>query len=189
MNCGGLLKGEISSDHFYRYVNTLTYTPSLPFLTTMEPADTLLMGDEDSSTTPASETDEFIKSSTNDLVPIPREFEVTSGNNLECGMPIDTPSSPYLVVLRDEKINLILRDDLDTLLMGDREIDFNPYTSSDLSPALLPTESSLLVLSPLASKQFSLWNVERFDPFSPLDTARVKDVLMKTPSFGFHYMA
>ncbi|GKC84426.1 hypothetical protein Tco_1140143 [Tanacetum coccineum] len=41
-------------------------------------------------------------------------------------MPIDTPPSPYLVVLGDEKIDLLLRDDLDTLLTGDREIDFNP---------------------------------------------------------------
>ncbi|GJV48190.1 hypothetical protein Tco_1438402 [Tanacetum coccineum] len=41
-------------------------------------------------------------------------------------MPIHTPPSPYLVVLGDEKINLLLRDDLDTLLMEDKEIDFNP---------------------------------------------------------------
>ncbi|GJX55817.1 hypothetical protein Tco_0285714 [Tanacetum coccineum] len=37
-----------------------------------------------------------------------------------------TLPSPYLVVLGDEKIDLLLRDDLDTLLTGDREIDFNP---------------------------------------------------------------
>ncbi|GJZ36141.1 hypothetical protein Tco_0581958 [Tanacetum coccineum] len=231
-------KEQFLSDHYIAHVTPPAYTPSLPFLTTIEPANTLLMGDEDSSTTPASKTDEFIKSSTNDLVPIPREFEVTSGNNLECGMPIDTPSSPYLVVLRDEKINLILRDDLDTLLTGDREIDFNPCrdieelerllandhvpvlrvfdeplgnsdlmyydsegdvlyfeqllnedTSSDLSPALLPRESSLLVPSPLASKQFSLRNVERFDPFFSLTQSSGKTRLMKTPSFSFHYMA
>ncbi|GJX22257.1 hypothetical protein Tco_0226702, partial [Tanacetum coccineum] len=57
---------------------TPAYTPSMPFLTTMKPADTLLMRDEDSSTIPAREIDEFIKSSIDDLVPIPREFEVTS---------------------------------------------------------------------------------------------------------------
>ncbi|GKB56322.1 hypothetical protein Tco_0912508 [Tanacetum coccineum] len=221
-------KEQFLSDHYIAHVTPPAYTPSLPFLTTMEPANTLLMGDEDSSTTPASETDEFIKSSTNDLVPIPREFEVTSGNNLECGMPIDTPSLPYLVVLRDEKINLILRDDLDTLLTGIGKRNFilvrdieelerllandhvpvlrvfdeplegdvlyfeqllNEDTSSDLSPALLPTESSLLVLSPLASKQFSLWNVERFDPFFSLTQSSGKTRLMKTPSFSFHYMA
>nr|GFB67615.1 hypothetical protein [Tanacetum cinerariifolium] len=58
---------------------------------TMEPLDTLLMGDEDSSTNPVRETNEFIKSSTNDIVPIPKESKVTSGNNLECDMPDTIP--------------------------------------------------------------------------------------------------
>nr|GFB83830.1 hypothetical protein [Tanacetum cinerariifolium] len=44
---------------------------------TKEPSDTLLMGDEVISTTPEKENDEFIKSSVDDLVPIPRESEVT----------------------------------------------------------------------------------------------------------------
>ncbi|GJU44868.1 probable tRNA N6-adenosine threonylcarbamoyltransferase [Tanacetum coccineum] len=45
---------------------------------TKEPLDTLLMGDEVISTTPARDNDEFINSSVDDLVPIPRESEVTS---------------------------------------------------------------------------------------------------------------
>ncbi|GJY29971.1 hypothetical protein Tco_0405738 [Tanacetum coccineum] len=161
------------------------------------------------------------------------------------GLPIDTQPFPYLVVLGDEEIDLLLRDDLDTLLTRDREIDFNPIrdieelerlladdlvpvprvfddplgnsdsmsrsietsdlileeltteiglddsisteiddgyydseddilyfkhllnedTSSDLSPALLPTESSLLVLPLLDTKQICLREVKRFDPF------------------------
>ncbi|GJS86391.1 hypothetical protein Tco_0769027 [Tanacetum coccineum] len=94
---------------------------------TKEPLDTLLMGDEVISTTPARKNDEFIMSSVDDFVPIPRKSEVTSVSiDLECGMPIETPPSPYLVVLGDEKIDLLLRDDLDTLLTWDREIDFNP---------------------------------------------------------------
>ncbi|GJV46415.1 hypothetical protein Tco_1430951, partial [Tanacetum coccineum] len=43
----------------------------------MEPLETLLMGDEVISTTPAKENDEFIKSSIDDLVPILRVSEVT----------------------------------------------------------------------------------------------------------------
>ncbi|GKF17625.1 hypothetical protein Tco_0062543 [Tanacetum coccineum] len=43
---------------------------------TKEPSDTLLIGDEVISTIPARETDEFIKSSVDDLVPIPKESEV-----------------------------------------------------------------------------------------------------------------
>ncbi|GJX61272.1 hypothetical protein Tco_0294172 [Tanacetum coccineum] len=357
---------------------------------TKEPLDTLLMGDEVINTTPKRENDEFIKSSVDDLVPIPRESEVTSVyDDLECDMPITIPlpttdvreedfdinsslgeyvvdflmenvdvaglprhlvkqlfnhliknpsltkgmsdeplgddskpisydvtfsnplfdfnddftlcndnllfdeefedissldlpeltpvidestllvtlPSPYLVVLGDEKIDLLLRDDLDTLLTGDREIDFNPSrdieelerlladdpvpvprvfdeplsnsdsmprssetselfeeliaefglddsiptkiddryhdsegdilyfkqllnedTSSDVSPALLPTESSSLDLPLPDPKQICLREVERFDPFFSLTQSGGKTRVMETPSFGFHHM-
>nr|GEX55193.1 hypothetical protein [Tanacetum cinerariifolium] len=83
--------------------------------------------DEVVSTILARENNEFIKSSVNDFVPIPKESEVTSVSiDFKCGIPIETPPSPYLVDLGDEKINLLLRDDLDILLTKDREIDFNP---------------------------------------------------------------
>ncbi|GJT20638.1 hypothetical protein Tco_0890575 [Tanacetum coccineum] len=60
----------------------------------MEPTGTLLMGDEVINTIPARETDEFIKSSVDDFVPIPRESEVTSDSVLECDMPATTPFPP-----------------------------------------------------------------------------------------------
>ncbi|GJZ43438.1 hypothetical protein Tco_0590693 [Tanacetum coccineum] len=232
-------KEQCLSDHYTAPVIPPAYTPSIPFLATMKPKDTLLIGDKVISTIPVRETDEFIKSSVDDLVPIPREFKVTSDSVLECDMPATTPlpptddgevdfdinsplgeqvvdflmenvdvaglprhlvkrlfshllknlsltkgmsdepfdvtfsnplfdfndnftlcndnplfdekfedisslvlpeltlvideptllvtlPSPYLVVLGDEKIDLLLRNDLDTLLTGDREIDFNP---------------------------------------------------------------
>nr|GEY40987.1 hypothetical protein [Tanacetum cinerariifolium] len=40
-------------------------------------------------------------------------------------------------------------------------------TFFDLNPVVLPKKSTLLVTLPLASKQFSLREVERFDIFSP----------------------
>nr|GEY59986.1 hypothetical protein [Tanacetum cinerariifolium] len=58
----------------------------LPLLTTMKPIDTLLMGDEDSSTTLARETDQFIESGADDLVPIPMESEKTSDDDSEYNM-------------------------------------------------------------------------------------------------------
>ncbi|GKB49775.1 hypothetical protein Tco_0900528 [Tanacetum coccineum] len=85
------------------------------------------MGDEVISTIPERENDEFIKSSVDDLVPIPRESEVTSVcDDLECNMPISTHLPPTNV--REEKleIDLLLGEHLDTLSTGDREIDFNP---------------------------------------------------------------
>ncbi|GJR12492.1 hypothetical protein Tco_0795144 [Tanacetum coccineum] len=231
-----------------------------------EPTYTLLMGDEVISTIPVRETDEFIKSSVDDLVPIPRESEVTSDSVLECDMPATTPlsptddgevdfdinsplgeqvvdflmenvdvaglprhlvkrlfshllnnpsltkgmsdellgddtkprffdvtfsnplfdfnddfilcndnplfdeefedisslvlpestpvidestllvtlPSPYLVVLGDEKIDLLLRDDLDTLSTEDKEIDFNPIRDIDELERLLDNNSVLV---------------------------------------------
>ncbi|GKC55654.1 hypothetical protein Tco_1083252 [Tanacetum coccineum] len=59
---------------------------------TMEPSYIFLMGDKVISTTPEKENDKFIKSSVADLVPIPRESEVTSVcKDLEYDMPVNTP--------------------------------------------------------------------------------------------------
>nr|GFC13724.1 hypothetical protein [Tanacetum cinerariifolium] len=46
-----------------------------PILSTEEPIDSLSMGDEHLNTIPATESDEVIKSSVEDLIPIPSEFE------------------------------------------------------------------------------------------------------------------
>ncbi|GJZ53534.1 hypothetical protein Tco_0608419 [Tanacetum coccineum] len=61
------------------------------------------------------------------------EFEDISSLDLPKLTPVIDEStllvtlpSPYLVVLGDENIDLLLRDDLDTLSLGDREIEFNP---------------------------------------------------------------
>ncbi|GKA12967.1 hypothetical protein Tco_0692513 [Tanacetum coccineum] len=293
------------------------------------------MGDEVIRTTPERENEEFIKSSVDDLVPIPRESEVTpvyvdlefdflmenvdvaglprhlvkqifnhliKNPSLTKGMsnePLGDDSKPKsydvtflnplfdfnddftlcndnplfdeefkdIIILGDEKIDLLLRDDLDTLSTGDREIDFNSSrdieelerlladdpvpvpkvfneplgnsdsmsrssetsnlfeeliaefglddsiptetddryhdsegdiiyfeqllnedTSSDVSPALLPTESSSLDLPLLDPKQICLREVERFDPFFSLTQSGGNTRVMETLSFGFHHM-
>ncbi|GJX06295.1 reverse transcriptase domain-containing protein [Tanacetum coccineum] len=56
----------------------MTYFTDLP---TMEPEDSLIMGDEDLSTILEKESDEIIKSSVEDLVPIPRESEDMSDSD------------------------------------------------------------------------------------------------------------
>ncbi|GJS34946.1 hypothetical protein Tco_0533328 [Tanacetum coccineum] len=313
---------------------------------TKEPFDTLLMGDEVINTILEWENDEFIKSSVDDLVPIPRELEVTSVyDDLKCDMTVKTPlpttdvreedfdinshlgeqvvdflmenvdvadlprhlvkqlfshlvKNPSLTkrmsddvtfsnsfidlnddytlcydnpIFDDEfediNIDLLLGEHLDTLLTGDREIDFNTSrdieelerlladdplpvprvfdeplgnsdsmsrssensdlfdeliaefclddsipteiddryhdskgdilyfkkllnedTSSNVSPTLLPTESSSLDLPLPDLKQICLREVERFDPFFSLTQSGGKTRVMKTPSFGFHHM-
>nr|GFB61323.1 hypothetical protein [Tanacetum cinerariifolium] len=57
-------------------------------VTPTEPVDSLSMGDEHVDTTPATESDEFIKSRVENLVPNPSESE---GEN-ECDVPIDDQS-------------------------------------------------------------------------------------------------
>ncbi|GJX88012.1 hypothetical protein Tco_0340026 [Tanacetum coccineum] len=80
------------------------YSSSLPFLATMEPTYTLLMGDEVISTILAREINEFIKSSVDDLVPIPRESEVTLDSNYECDMPTPLPTTD----VREDKFDISL---------------------------------------------------------------------------------
>ncbi|GJR66691.1 hypothetical protein Tco_0012756 [Tanacetum coccineum] len=64
-----------------------------PVLPTMEPEDSLSMGDEHLSTNPEKKSDEFIKSSVEDLIPIPSESEDTPGSDNECNdfSPINIP--------------------------------------------------------------------------------------------------
>ncbi|GJT92501.1 RNA-directed DNA polymerase, eukaryota, reverse transcriptase zinc-binding domain protein [Tanacetum coccineum] len=107
-------KKQFLSDYYTAPVTPPAYTPSIPFLATTEPTDTLLMGDEVISTIPARETDEFIKSSVDDFVPISRESEVTSDSVLECAMPATTPlphtdngetiSTKYLNITKEEDL-------------------------------------------------------------------------------------
>nr|GFC40137.1 hypothetical protein [Tanacetum cinerariifolium] len=47
-------------------------TPDEPILSTEEPDNSLSMGDEHLDTIPATESDEFIKSSVENLIPIPK---------------------------------------------------------------------------------------------------------------------
>ncbi|GJU50966.1 hypothetical protein Tco_1220521 [Tanacetum coccineum] len=75
-------------------------TPSIavtPVLPTLEPEDSLIMGNEKLSTIPEKESDEFIKSSGEDLVPIPSESEDTSESDSVCDLPSCDNFSPINV--------------------------------------------------------------------------------------------
>nr|GFB22722.1 hypothetical protein [Tanacetum cinerariifolium] len=69
----------------------IAITPDLP---TEEPEYSLSMGDEHLSTISKTKSDEVIKSSVKNLVPIPSESEVTSDNESECDVPVNDESSP-----------------------------------------------------------------------------------------------
>nr|GEZ71907.1 hypothetical protein [Tanacetum cinerariifolium] len=69
------------NEHIYQISPSIAITPVLP---TMEPEDSLIMGMRIFA---LFLTDEFIKSSVEDLVPIQRESEDTSDSDKECDLP------------------------------------------------------------------------------------------------------
>nr|GEY75031.1 ribonuclease H-like domain-containing protein [Tanacetum cinerariifolium] len=72
--------------------NLITTSP--PVLLTEDPEDSLIMGNEELNTIPKKESDEFIKSSVEDLVPILSESEDTFGSDSECILPSCDDFSP-----------------------------------------------------------------------------------------------
>ncbi|GKC77825.1 hypothetical protein Tco_1128599 [Tanacetum coccineum] len=91
-----------------------------PVLPTMELEDSLIMGDEDLNTILEKESDEFIKSSVEDLVPIPSESEDDS----DCDLPSDDES------LSDEDVP---EDNVKIYSNPLFEFD-DEYISSDINP-------------------------------------------------------
>ncbi|GKC91431.1 reverse transcriptase domain-containing protein [Tanacetum coccineum] len=92
-----LLNQYLSTEFSPKTGTSIAITPVLP---TMEPKDSLIMGDEDLCTIPENESEKFIKSSVEDLVPIPRESEDTSDN--ECYLPFFVTFSNPLFDFNDD---------------------------------------------------------------------------------------
>ncbi|GKE56858.1 hypothetical protein Tco_1496043 [Tanacetum coccineum] len=87
-----------------------------PDLSIEEPNNSLNMGDEHLDTTPATESDEVIKSSVKNLVPIPSEFEGMSNNTSE----VPTCDNNRVNIESDFVESLINRD---TLIVYSSKID------------------------------------------------------------------
>nr|GEV62802.1 hypothetical protein [Tanacetum cinerariifolium] len=121
----------------------------------MDPGKSLIMRDEDINTIPKKETDEVIKSSIEDLVPILSKSEDTSENNSECDLPscddfspIDVPegkfvtfsnplfdSNDYFTSSDDESLSDedVLKDNVKIYSNSLFEFD-DKYISSDVNP-------------------------------------------------------
>nr|GFD17846.1 hypothetical protein [Tanacetum cinerariifolium] len=78
---------------------TSAITPDEPILSTEEPDNSLSMGDEHLDTIPVTESDEFIKSDVENLIPIPSESEGTPEH--VCDVP-SHDNSPPLDVSNDQ---------------------------------------------------------------------------------------
>ncbi|GKC17876.1 hypothetical protein Tco_1014658, partial [Tanacetum coccineum] len=121
---------------------SIAITPVLP---TMEPEDSLIMGNEHLNTIPEKESDKFIKSSVEDLVPIPSESEDTSDNDSEFDLPFCDNSVTFSNPLFNDNddftssdAELLLEEDV---LKENFKIYLNPlfefddeYISSDVNP-------------------------------------------------------
>ncbi|GKF49600.1 hypothetical protein Tco_0142851 [Tanacetum coccineum] len=70
----------------------LNKTPHMSSI--IEPEDSLIMRNEELSTIPEKESNEFTKSSIEDLIPIPRESEDSSGSDSEIVLPSSDDFSP-----------------------------------------------------------------------------------------------
>ncbi|GJY18247.1 hypothetical protein Tco_0389738 [Tanacetum coccineum] len=140
-----------------------------PVLSTEEPDNSLSMGDEHLDTIPAMESDEVIKSSVENLVPIPSESEDFSNIESECDVPdcdnsqtefFSTFSNPlfYDCTSSDDELSheeviheISIKTYSNPLLDLDEEIissEFNPIHNEGLDSTLkndhFDTESYLL---------------------------------------------
>ncbi|GJY95958.1 ribonuclease H-like domain-containing protein [Tanacetum coccineum] len=124
--------------------NSIVITPVLP---TMEPEDSLIMGDENLSTIPEKEPDEFINSSVEDLVSILSEFEDTSDNDNECDLPFCDNSVTFSNPLFDINDDFTSSDDESLPEEDIQEENFKIYSNPlfKFNDEYISKDSALLV--------------------------------------------
>ncbi|GJT38762.1 hypothetical protein Tco_0938627 [Tanacetum coccineum] len=152
--------------------DTIAITPVLP---TMEPDNSLSMGDEHLSTIPKTESDELIKSSDENLVPIPSESE----DECECDVPDcddsqTTNFSTFSNPLFDDSTS---SDDESSHEEVIHEISFKTYSNPlfDLDEEIISSE-----FNPIHNEDFnSTLKNDRFDTESYLlESLLNRDTLM-----------
>ncbi|GKB90393.1 hypothetical protein Tco_0962665 [Tanacetum coccineum] len=138
-----------------------------PVSSIMEPENSLSMGDEHLSTIPEKESDEFNKSSVEDLVPIPSESEDTLKSDSEYDLPscdnfssIDVPRDNYVTFSNP------LFDLNDDFASSDDESLFDEDIPNIIEDSYVPklNEPALLV-TPLSDANED----ECFDPGGDID--------------------
>nr|GEU61943.1 hypothetical protein [Tanacetum cinerariifolium] len=110
-------------------------------LPTKDPEEFLIMRNEEVNTIPGKESDEFIKSSVEDLVPIPSESKDTSGSDTECILPSCDDFSP-INVFKEKSVTFF----------NPLFISNDDFTSSDdesLSDEDVPEENLKIYSNPL----------------------------------------
>ncbi|GJZ78300.1 hypothetical protein Tco_0642972 [Tanacetum coccineum] len=122
-------------DIIARYSPSVAITSSPPVLPTREPEDSLIMRDEHLDTIPEKESDELIKSSVENLVPIPSESEDFSDNESECDVPECDETSPTFTTFSNP--------------LFDSNDDFTSSDDESLSDEDVPMENFKIYSNPL----------------------------------------
>ncbi|GJU81222.1 hypothetical protein Tco_1283587 [Tanacetum coccineum] len=91
------------------------------------------MGDEHISTIPEKESDEFTKSSVDDLVPIPSESEDTFESDSDCDLPSCNDFSP---IAKEKSVTL-------SNLLFDSNDDFTSSDDESLSDKDVPEDNDI----------------------------------------------
>ncbi|GJW73060.1 hypothetical protein Tco_0132430 [Tanacetum coccineum] len=110
-------------------------------LSTWEPEDSLIMRNEELRTIPEKESDELIKSSVEDLVPIPSESEDTSGRDSDCDLPLCDDFSP--INIYKEKLVTFSNP------LFDSNDDFTSSDDESLSDEDVPEDNVKIYSNPL----------------------------------------
>ncbi|GKF04824.1 hypothetical protein Tco_0035492 [Tanacetum coccineum] len=113
----------------------------IPILPTLEPKDSLIMGNEELSTFPKKESDEFIKSSVEELVPIPSESEDTIESDSDCDLTSCDDFSPINVY---EEQSVTFSNPL-----FDSNDDFTSSDDESLSDEDVPEDNMKIYSNPL----------------------------------------
>ncbi|GKC89424.1 hypothetical protein Tco_1150073 [Tanacetum coccineum] len=99
------------------------------------------MGDKELRNIPETESDEFIKSSVEDLVPIPSESEDTSGSDSVCDLPSCDDSSP-VNVYKEKSVTF-------SNPLFDSNDDFSSSDDESLSDEDVPEDNMKIYSNPL----------------------------------------
>nr|GEV22149.1 hypothetical protein [Tanacetum cinerariifolium] len=141
-------------------------------ITPNEPVDSLSMGDEHLNTILATESDKFIKSCVENLIPNPSESEGES----ECDMPAREEFTTFS--------NILFNDLEDSLIMRNEELSTIPEKESD---EVIKSSVEDFVPIPSKSKDISGSDSEcdfpACDDFSPIDVQEGKSVTFSNPLF------
>ncbi|GJU37302.1 hypothetical protein Tco_1185656 [Tanacetum coccineum] len=122
-------------DIIARCSQSVDITSSPPVLPTRETEDSLILGDEHLDTIHEKESDELIKSSIENLVPIPSESEDFSDNESECDVPeCDETSLTFTTVSNP---------------LFDSNDDFTSSDDESLSDEDVPMENFKIYSNPL----------------------------------------